>query len=145
MNLPPLNPEPPPECVVVLELPVPPSSNRYWRSLLLKGRSKKTKANPDGWASVMVRSTEARVYIQNTKVAFHQQIGYEFRPFIGRVAVTITWRRERRAGDLDNRVKILLDAIKGLAYEDDGQIVEEHAYRIDGETPGMTVRIVELP
>lgn len=130
---------------ITFELAVPPSSNRYWRSLLLKGRGRVTKANPQGWGAVVVKSTEARVYAQNAKVAFRRQLGHAFRPFEGPVAVTITWRRERRAGDLDNRVKILLDAIKGLAYEDDSQIAEEHAYRVDGETPGMTVRVVEVP
>jgi Holliday junction resolvase RusA-like endonuclease len=32
---------------------------------------------------------------------------------------------------LDNRLKVLLDALNGIAYNDDADIVELHAYRLD--------------
>jgi Holliday junction resolvase RusA-like endonuclease len=122
----------------------PPSANRYWRTVLLPGRGKKNAKNPFGMGAIVLKSTEARVYAQNVKVDFYRQVGHDFTPFAGPVAVHIVWCRERRSGDLDNRIKIVLDAIKGLAYEDDSQIVEEHAYRRDGLTPGVHVTIREL-
>jgi Holliday junction resolvase RusA-like endonuclease len=40
------------------------------------------------------------------------------------VRLEVTWHRRHRLGDLDNRLKGLLDALEGLLYEDDKQIVE---------------------
>lgn len=43
-------------------------------------------------------------------------------PIAGPVAVTIDAYRPRRVGDIDAPLKVLLDALTGIAYEDDGQI-----------------------
>jgi len=130
--------------VIRLDLPTPPSNNRYWRNLLLPGRGRKTKSNPTGLAAVTVTSVEARVYVQNVKVEFHRQLGYDIPPFTGPVRLSIVWRRERRAGDLSNRIKVVEDALRGLAYVDDSQVVSLSAERVDGERPGVTVRVEEL-
>ena len=34
-------------------------------------------------------------------------------------------------GDLDNYVKLTLDALNGVAWEDDGQVVRIHAVKVD--------------
>ena len=52
------------------------------------------------------------------------------------IAVSLTWYRGRRAGDLDNRLKQVLDALQGLCYVDDKQIVELHAHRKDAPRRG---------
>lgn len=39
--------------------------------------------------------------------------------------------RPAKRGDLDNRIKILLDALEGIAFENDSQIIEIHARRFD--------------
>ena len=46
--------------------------------------------------------------------------------------------------DVDNLVKTVLDALNGLAYEDDKQICELHAYKTYNETPRTCVRVREI-
>lgn len=58
------------------------------------------------------------------------------------VVVSITGRRARKSGDLDGRLKILLDALQGHAFENDSQVVATHAFRLDDrEHPGVTVTV----
>ena len=52
-------------------------------------------------------------------------------PFPGDVAIRFRVFRARRAGDLDNYEKVLLDALKGILYDDDLAVVEIHAIRDD--------------
>jgi len=47
------------------------------------------------------------------------------------VAVTVRLYRPAKRGDIDNSLKVLLDALQGHVYNDDAQIVELHAYRYD--------------
>jgi Holliday junction resolvase RusA-like endonuclease len=52
--------------------------------------------------------------------------------------------RPRKAGDLSNRIKVLEDALNGIAWIDDKQIVEIHARREDdASNPRVEVRIEE--
>ena len=94
----------------IFDLPYPPSANRYWRNF--RGR--------------MVRSAEARAYIANV----HKLLGH-LRPTKDEVAVEVEVIRPVKRGDLDNRVKIVLDALAGPLYENDAQVVEIHAWRLD--------------
>lgn len=97
---------------VTLTLPYPPSANRYWR--MVRGH--------------MTVSADAKAYKDGAgMVARHQGMA----PFTGTVALHIHLYRPQRSGDLDNRVKILADALKGIAYNDDAQIVELHAWLHD--------------
>lgn len=88
--------------------PLPPSSNRYWR--LAKGR--------------LIVSDEARDY--KTTVAMLAKCA-RVEQLTGPVAVTVAIYRERKSGDLDNFLKILLDAMQGLFYANDAQVREIHA------------------
>ena len=102
-------PEP---AVQSLVLPLPVSANRYWRNY--RGRT--------------VVSAEAKDY----KMAVCLQASHlGVRPFTVPVAVYLRVYRARRTGDLDNFVKVLLDALCGVAYADDKQIVELHSWRFD--------------
>ena len=47
------------------------------------------------------------------------------------VSVTLLWHRSRKAGDLDNRSKVLYDALQGSIYTDDQQIAEDARKRSD--------------
>ncbi len=50
---------------------------------------------------------------------------------LSEVAVTLRVFRPQRSGDLDNRLKCLFDALQGVVYANDSQVVEIHAYRFE--------------
>ena len=57
--------------------------------------------------------------------------------FEGSVRVCLLLARCR--GDLDNRAKLALDALNGIAYKDDSQVKELHAIEVEGEISTITV------
>lgn len=93
-----------------MKLPVPPSANRWWRNV--NGR--------------MVTSAAARRYKQAIPVLAGRQA---LIPAPTEVVVTVLWYRAMKSGDLDKRLGVVLDALQGVSYESDSQIVELHAYR----------------
>lgn len=93
-------------------LPYPISANRYWRAV--RGR-------------VLV-SAEARAY--KARVAW-LCMAAKVRPLDGPLSVSLAVYRPRHIGDLDNTLKVLLDALRGIAFADDDQVVELHALRLD--------------
>lgn len=67
-------------------------------------------------------------------------------PFGKQKRLNFTMRvfRPRSAGDLDNRIKLILDALNKIAFDDDRQIVEIHAFRFeDPLNPRVEVEITE--
>jgi Holliday junction resolvase RusA-like endonuclease len=112
---------------VKLTLPVPPSANRWHRTI--NGRP--------------ILSREARLYTQAIKHAIvEQQAGY----FIAGVplAVSIAWFRERKSGDIDKRGAIMLDALQGICYANDSQIKRYTIERFeDKQNPRMEITIEE--
>lgn len=101
-------------------MPVPVSSNRWWRK----------------WRNRMVLSDEARSYKRLVAMAYRRA---EIR---GDIAVAITWYRERRSGDLDKRISIILDALQGIAYATDAQITHLEARRVeDPRQPRVVVTV----
>ena len=76
-------------------------------------------------------------YVQKypaTKLEGHLQVYLEF--YMG------SWRRK----DLDNMEKLVLDALNGLAYDDDSQVVVKTASKdVDKSiTPQTRIRILEM-
>jgi crossover junction endodeoxyribonuclease RusA len=104
-----------------LTLPFPPSANRYWR--IFKGRA--------------VKSAEARAY----QVAVSQSTrGIE--RLEGDLSITLRFFRPAKRGDLDNRIKQILDALNEVAYHDDSQIIKIEAERFDDKkNPRVEVTI----
>ena len=92
----------------MLALPYPPSANRYWR--IFRGRATPSKA--------------AAEYKQAVR-----SLG-EIEPTSEPVALSITLHpKQRKDGeesrvimDLDNCLKVALDALQGVAYENDRQV-----------------------
>lgn len=110
---------------MVVTLPEPPSINHYWR--VARG--------------IMHLSKDGRRW-KNAAHKMASEAGLV--PLEGPVAVSITWYRRRRSGDLDNRIKVVLDVLKGLAYLDDKQVVELHAWRYDDKAdPRVDVLVTE--
>lgn len=111
---------------ITLTLPYPPSVNHYWQ--LVRGR--------------LTLSTDAKAYKQACAI-IGAQAGVT--PImLGTVAVEFAAYRPRRKGDLDNVQKALFDAIKGIAYRDDSQIVKIVAERYDDKhNPRIEICIYE--
>lgn len=108
-----------------LTLPYPPSANRYWRHF--QGHT--------------VVSAEAKQY--RDEVAW-RLLARGVSPLAGPIRVTLHVYRPRKARDLDNCLKVTLDAMQGGAYLSDAQIVELHALRFeDKHDPRIEVKIEE--
>lgn len=112
---------------IVLTLPVPPSANRYWRHVVIGGH-----------ARVLV-SREARIY----KGAVREvRLLLGLRPLLGPVVLTVTVFRPQNRGDLGNYEKVLSDALEGVAFENDSQIVESHWFLdTDRKNPRVQVEV----
>lgn len=64
---------------------------------------------------------------------------------IGPVAVILRVWRPRRRGDIDGIVKVLLDSLTGIAWDDDACVCELHIYRDDDkERPRVEVTVEEV-
>jgi crossover junction endodeoxyribonuclease RusA len=110
---------------VKLIVPYPPSSNRYWRHIVMRGRA------------ITLLSREAREYKKEVSLMLSG-----IQPLSGAIRFTATVFRPRRAGDLMNREKVLSDALQGFAFHDDKQIVESHWYlRDDKDNPRVEVEV----
>ncbi|WP_434513795.1 RusA family crossover junction endodeoxyribonuclease [Dechloromonas sp. ARDL1] len=111
---------------ITLTLPYPISANRYWRTYMPKGFK----------APVTVPSAEAKAY--KAQVCGLAKIAGVGKPIAGRVAVEIrlypnrpqdwqkrvkrdpmAWDDTVQCLDLDNANKVLFDALKGVAIDDD--------------------------
>ncbi len=110
----------PPRSVTVT-LPDPPSANRWWRMVTIRG------------AARMLLSSEARKYKAEVPKIVAMQLpptGDKQRwEMLGPVRVTLDWYRERRSGDLDKRLGVVFDALQGVLYENDNQVIEIIARR----------------
>ena len=102
-------------------LPEPPSANRWWRNV--NGR--------------MVTSKEARAY-----KAVVAQFGGRRMIAEGPVSLYVIWWRAAKRGDLDKRLGVVLDALQGVAYANDNQVVHIDARRLD--CPAKRARIVVM-
>lgn len=127
--------------MIEMLFPYPISTNRYWRT----------------FRNRMVRSKEAVEYKEEVEAIASEAIEKQFD---GCVRVDILFHPERpkdwakrekknpqwglsvRRVDLDNALKVALDAMQGVAYEDDRQITDIRIrlrQPIDGG--GMTVKV----
>lgn len=115
---------------VNLVLPMPPSANRYWRTMV----------NRKTGAAMTFVSEEAKAFKKRVaSIASLDTLIYS------EIAVSLTVFRPQRSGDLDNRLKCCLDAMQGVVYANDSQIVEIHAYRKeDKHNPRIKVEITVL-
>lgn len=94
-----------------LVLPYPVSANRYWRSFVPKGSHR----------ALVVRSDEAKSY--TSEVAWIAKAAGCRTPTERPVDLRITLiPRNRTVMDLDNCLKVTIDALKGVVYADDKQV-----------------------
>ena len=76
----------------------------------------------------MVKSAEARQYQMEVALTARAK---GLRPREEAVKITLDFYRPRQAGDLDNRIKVVLDGLQGAAFKNDSQVIEIHARRFD--------------
>jgi crossover junction endodeoxyribonuclease RusA len=115
------------ERVINLTLPMAPPVNNLYATIMVKGRP------------VRIPSKESKVF---KKAVADLCMVNRVQPFIGDVAVRMKVYRPRKAGDLDNYFKAVLDSLKGFAFTDDKQITMLFAERFDDKNdPRVEVRI----
>ena len=68
-------------------------------------------------------------------------------PLVGPVVVEADFRfaDSRSRGDVDNLVKLVLDALIGLAYADDRQVVELHATVVRADAAATAITVSPAP
>ena len=110
--------------MITLIVPVPPSANDWHRHV---GRR-------------VLISAKARAYVK--ALPYHV---LPMNPFVGPIRVEIRWFRARRAGDVDKRGAILLDALQGIAYTDDSQIADYRIVRDDSEPKAARMVVTITP
>ncbi len=140
--------------MIVLTLPYPISANRYWRSFVPRGHAR----------AIVTLSDEAKAYKEQVNLLAWQQ-GVRA-PLEGRVRVDIAlyphrpldWARRAKRDpegwadgvqciDLDNARKVLYDALKGVAFDDDKWVHADGAQRMEPDEQGarVVVTISTLP
>lgn len=114
------------QTAVTLTLPYPPSANRYWRHG--NGRT--------------YTSPEARAYKWQVAMRAAQ---HQIKPLAGEVSLALMVFRPQKSGDLSNRIKVLEDALIGVAYADDAQVQNIIAARFeDKANPRVEVQVTPV-
>lgn len=109
-----------------LTLAFPPSANDYWRHN----------------RGITHRSQQAKNYIAYVDLVC-RNLGMA--PVDGEVSLRLQFFRPARRMDLDNMLKVLLDALQGFGYHNDSQVVEIHAQRFeDKQNPRVELEIISL-
>ena len=89
----------------------------------------------------MYKSSEAKAYALACGSA---TVGLKLEPLEGPVSVKALVYFPSLRGDLDNRLKVLLDALEGIAYADDRQVYELYAIRmLDRENPRVEITVTQ--
>lgn len=138
--------------MIELTLPYPISANRYWRSFVPRGHTR----------AIVTLSDEAKAY--KAEVGWLAKAAGVRQPLAGRVAIELrlyprrpqdwakrarkaplSWDDDVQCLDLDNASKVLLDALNGIAIEDDRWVRRIVAERMepDGEAR-VVVTITQL-
>jgi crossover junction endodeoxyribonuclease RusA len=91
--------------LLILNLPLPPSVNTYWRA-----NGKRRFISKEG---MLFRENVIDYCIDNKVPSFGDK----------RLQFQVTlYPRDKRIQDIDNRIKALFDALEGWAYDSDSQI-----------------------
>jgi len=119
--------------MIAFTVPCPPSANKYWRPLIIKGRA------------VIGVTNEANKYKRALKAQFANW-EYFLYPKTQNLHVEMVVFLPSLRGDVHNIPKILLDALQGLVIEDD-KCVTSLNIRLGGvikDNPVVEVKIETL-
>lgn len=115
-----------------LTLPLAPSANAMWRSI--------ARLKRDGTPFVtIVLSKDGRTFKDD---AASWLVAQRTEVLTGPVSVKITVWFPNKRGDLDNRIKPVLDVLNGVCWSDDSQVVHLVVGREISDKP-RTVVVVE--
>ena len=136
--------------MIVLTLPYPISANKYWRPVTVCNHV------------TIVPTKDAKEY--KTEVQWRARAAGVRAPIIGRVAIDVklypqrpldfakrmrefgaTWDDTVRCIDLDNANKVLLDALKGVAIEDDKWVFRITSERMEPDEHKARVVLTITP
>lgn len=121
-----------PRVTTRLELPYPVSANRYWRTVVNK------------------KTLRAMTFVSDEAKSFKSEVGWLAKaagirnPTDKPIALSITLvPKNGVCMDLDNALKVTIDALKGVAYVDDSQVWSIDARRSEPDPAGAKT-IVEI-
>ena len=130
-------------------LPYPVSANIYWRTrVVVPSKGLSFPLSYQDFRDVVKRAFVS-TYVSEEAKEFKQKVASIMLasgvPTLrGPVVTKIDVYRPRRVGNLDNRLKVLFDALNEFAYADDEQIVKIIAERFeDASNPRVEVFITE--
>lgn len=116
-----------------LVLPYPVSANRYWRTVVAK------------------KQLRALTFVSDEAKRYKAECGWRakeagFRvPIAGAVELRIRLvPKNRVCMDLDNALKVTIDALKGIVYADDAQVYRIVADRADPDPTGARLEVEAL-
>lgn len=112
-------------------LEFPPSVNDAYATVTINGKPRR------------VLTKVARAYKRNAAQSARNQGAFRM---TGKVELTIHIYRPRRAGDVNNFVKIVEDALKGVAWYDDEQVaISHHIRHLSRKRPRIEMLIEQIP
>jgi crossover junction endodeoxyribonuclease RusA len=118
--------------MAVLNLPYPVSANRYWRR---SGRFTHVSAEAKAYKRAVAL---AALYAKLTVLDGPVRVSIALQP-----KLTLKGKANRTRIDLDNCIKVTLDALNGVAYLDDSQVVAITAHIASPVACGGLMVIVE--
>lgn len=117
-----------------LVLPYPVSANRYWRTVVNR------------------RTERAMTFVSKEAEAFKEECAWRAKEAGFRVPITglveLRIRLVPKNGvcmDLDNCLKVTIDALKGIVYADDSQVYRIVAERLDPDPAGGRLEVEAEP
>lgn len=121
-------------------LPYPVSANRYWRTVVAKRR----RDGPgDKQRALTFVSEEAKAYKAECQ---WRARAAGFKPMSGTVELRIRLiPKNRVCMDLDNALKVTIDALKGIVYSDDANVYRIVAERADADPTGSRLEVEAMP
>ena len=116
-----------------LILPYPVSANRYWRTIVAK------------------KQQRAITFVSDEAKSYKAECGWRakaagWKPLIGPVELRV--RLVPKNGvcmDLDNALKVTIDALKGIVYGDDAQVYRIVAERAEADPRGARLEVEAMP
>ena len=115
---------------MIVVLPYPVSANRYWRTVVAKKQLR----------ALTFVSDEAKSY--KAECAWRAKAAGFRAPLAGAVALHIRLvPKNRVCMDLDNALKVTIDALKGIVYADDAQVYRIVAERLDPDPAGARLEV----